>query len=161
MEQRRPITSLHSVPALKNELGPFGPLGTGDTPSGTAEDTQVPATRDRETQPHSGAHMCIARYLKTESHDRFTHIYRFTHTHTYIHTGTHKCTHPKTQRHSHTQVGQTHTRTHTHSPGQRIIAGIHGGGGHTVHAAGDMEKQPPSETHRHTHRDAEIHTDAQ
>lgn len=39
LEPCRPITSTHSAPALENQLWLCGPLGTGDTPSGTVEST--------------------------------------------------------------------------------------------------------------------------
>lgn len=84
LEPCPPITSPDSVPALENQLRLFGPLGTRDTPSGTAEDTQVPATRGRETQPRSGTHTCTARYSEPQSHtNRFT---PDTHRDTQVHT---------------------------------------------------------------------------
>lgn len=67
-----PVTPLDSVPALENQLWLSGPLGTRDTPSGAAEDTQAPATRSPETRPQSGTHTCTARYPETRPHtDRF------------------------------------------------------------------------------------------
>lgn len=82
-----------------------------------------------------------------------------THTGTYTHTRTHKCTHPKTQRHSHTQVSQTHTRTHNLEHAQPRTQRIAGWVTRCMLLGTRSSSHPQKYTD--THRDAEIHTDAQ
>lgn len=135
----RPPYHLSSLSVCPEEPAPlFSSLETRDTPSGTAEDTQVLATRDPETQPHLGTHTCTGRYLKTQplslslKHPPHTHTQVLTHpptrtrahTHTFIqtHTRTHKCTLEGTT----TLRYHRHTGIHIHTqPWTQRIADIH------------------------------------
>lgn len=87
LEPCPPITLPDSVPALENQLQLVGPLGTRDTPSGTARThkcLQPGARRHSHAQGHTRAQPGTRRhsYIQTGSHQ--------------THTGTHKRTHPKT-----------------------------------------------------------------
>lgn len=105
LEPCRPITSPHSVPALENQHWRFGPLGKGDTPSGTAKDTRESATRDPETEPHSGTHV--------HSQVRGDMV-----THTQVHTDTHEDTQGHTSENTATlrYLTHPHQNTHMHNP---------------------------------------------
>lgn len=117
LEPCPPITSPESVPALENQLWLFGPLGTGDTPSGTPRTHKRLQPGARRHSHAQGTHTCTARYWVTESHtNRFT-------------PDTHRDRHPKTHGHSHTQVSQTrqNTQTRTTQEGteQQAYTGTH------------------------------------